>query len=323
MQPHCCNDDPVTQQEMRFYDEQRMGTCMGLARVMQQLGFLTPLGGNTRASQHVVKLGRGSPRKAYRLSFDKQTIVYVLMRCGNVTSPEKLTRDVLDHHMTKMMAVFQNWPVSRRKAKTVGKGIPKAARGSTKAGIKLKLRCGKAEKETYVVKHFLRKHVSWLIVDRQCKGLCNFNWKEVSLEAFGRFFPDQKEHVTGLGAFGIDTAGSLGSVMLQPPLLTTCFLCLLGPIVKNRQDHILWDTGNHATLIELAQDHVKQFGVPPSPVWLFQRFLDAKLTTNGKRRKRRKTKPFFKPIIQAPAAQDAVIPHSLEGAGSNCSKKPA
>ena len=109
--------------------------------------------------------------------------------------------------------------MSRRKAKTVGKEITKVSKS-----LGRKLRNGKAGMEAYAVKHFLRKHVSWLIVDRQSKGLCNFDWKEVSLETFGRFFPDQKEHVTGLGAFGIDTAGSLGSVMLQPALLTTCFL---------------------------------------------------------------------------------------------------
>ena len=107
MVAHSCNDDPATQQEMRFYDDQVRGTCMGLARVMEQLGFLTPLGGKKREWGKVVKLGRGSPRKHYRLSFDKQTIVYVLDRCGTVTSPNKLTTAVLDDHISNMMVVFR------------------------------------------------------------------------------------------------------------------------------------------------------------------------------------------------------------------------
>ena len=108
--------------------------------------------------------------------------------------------------------------------------------------------------------------------------------------------------------------------MVQPPLLTTCFLCLLGPIVKKQQEHILMDTGNHAKLIELAQDHVNQFEVLPSPAWLCQRFLAEKPPTECKIEDQgRKTEP----IIQATAALDAVLLPSLEGAGSNCSGKPA
>ena len=86
-------------------------------------------------------------------------------------------------------------------------------------------------------------------------------------------FPDQKEHVTGLGAFDINSAGSLSHVMQQPPILTLCFLCLLGPIVKKQQEHILMDTGNHTKLIEMAQEHKDEYKIPPSPAWLCQEFL--------------------------------------------------
>ena len=71
----------------------------------------------------------------------------------------------------------------------------------------------------------------------------------MSLETFVTLFPDQAEHATGLGAFGIHTAGSLSSVMEQPPWLTLCFLCLLDPILKRKQKHVMENTDNHARLM--------------------------------------------------------------------------
>ena len=132
-----------------------MGTCMGLARVMEQLGLLTPLRDERTSSQDVVKLGHGSPRKAYRLTFSKEIIADVIKKCGTITWPERLATAVLKDHIEQMSFVFQTWPVSRRKAKTVGKKITKVTKS-----VGTKLRNGKAVREAYAVKHFLRKHVS-------------------------------------------------------------------------------------------------------------------------------------------------------------------
>ena len=149
-----------------------------------------------------------------------------------------------------------------------------------KSNIKIKV-C-KRRSVPYVVKHFFRKHVSWLLHDRQSKGSCSIDWSKMSLETFVHFFPDQAQHATGLGAFGIHTAGSLSSVMQQPPLWTFGVLCLLGRIIKRKQQHILEKKRNHETLMGLIQDHVQKYKFPPSPAWLCKHFLAEKVQASAR-----------------------------------------
>ena len=79
---------------------------MGLARVMEQLGMLKPLGKAppTGLGGVVVKLGHDSPRNAYQLAFDKQIIEYVIAKCAAIDLPSELTTAALVLHTQKLIA---------------------------------------------------------------------------------------------------------------------------------------------------------------------------------------------------------------------------
>ena len=143
---------------MHLYDDQRMATCMGLPRVMEQLGLLTPLRGRPQASQNVVMLGHSSPPLAYRLSFNKTILAHVIAQCADTTLPQELTTAALKHHLATLTTVFQHWPVARVKLK------------HTQVTKRLRF-CRKkiADTELTVIRHFFRKHISWLMSDRQLR----------------------------------------------------------------------------------------------------------------------------------------------------------
>ena len=118
------------------------------------------------------------------------------------------------------------------------------------------------------MKHFKRIQLWWLMAVRKLSGASDVDFDRMSLDDYLGLVPDQADHVTGLGALGIQTCGDLARVLRAPPMLSTCILFQLGPVIKQGNDGLLRDARNLPALGALVIDHTKKYHMPPSPHWL-------------------------------------------------------
>ena len=238
---------PGMKQEVVIDDDQRMGTCTWLlARVMNEWGLLTPKPDTLPASEGVVMLGNNE----YCLSYDKGRLESVCSKYAHITSPERLTNTSLVEYVATVKAAFTDRSPSRRR-RCVKQRAPK----------------GWDEKNNFVT-YFIWMHVSWLISDRESKGLGKMDWKQMNLRTLQTFVPDPAEILLSLEDTGIGSADMLGSLMKQPPLLTTCFLSLLVPVLEMKHPSTFENPGTHARLIASVEEHTREFGIPPSLAWI-------------------------------------------------------
>ena len=186
----------------------------------------------------------------YCLSYDKGRLESVCSKYAHITSPERLTNTSLVEYVAAVKAAFTDGSPSRRRA-CVKQRAPK----------------GWDEKDNFVT-YLIWMHVSWLISDRESKGLGKMDWKQMNLRTLQTFVPDPAEILLSLEGTGIGSAGMLGSLMKQPPLLTTCFLSLLVPVLQMKHLSTFANPGTRARLIASVEEHKQEFGIPPSLAWI-------------------------------------------------------
>ena len=113
----------------------------------------------------------------------------------------------------------------------------------------------------------------WLTTVRQRSGQSTVDFDKMPLHDFQRLVPDQLDNAAFLGAFGIETAGALARTIRAPPLLSTCTLCLLGPLIKHGNAGVLQDVQNFPRLVAVAKEHQEKYGIPPTPDWMVKALI--------------------------------------------------
>ena len=111
---------------------------------------------------------------------------------------------------------------------------------------------------------------------RQRSGASDVDFDQMPVDDYLSLVRDQAEHVTGLGALGIRTCGDLARVLRTPPMLSTCVLCRLNPLIKRGNGQVLRDAPNFPALGALINDHEKKYRMPPSLAWTVRAFVAAK-----------------------------------------------
>ena len=113
----------------------------------------------------------------------------------------------------------------------------------------------------------------WLTTVRHHSGQSTVDFDKMPLHDFQRLVPDQLDNAAFLGAFGIETAGALARTIRAPPLLSTCTLCLLGPVIRHGNAGVLQDVQNFPRLVAVAKEHQEKYGIPPTPDWMVKALI--------------------------------------------------
>ena len=295
---------------MLLYDDQRMCVCTGLPRIMEQLGLLHSMTGkgNMVAKGRIVTLGHGRPTKQYRLAYDKSRLEDLLQKTSSVQVPEHLSNDTLLAHYKAISSMFDQWPALRstssagnshmvaiqRRTKLAKKQnvdskqqiklgylgakkqhqgkMSKETHGSSVPASGILKRKGKPMHSSYTCKHFMRKHLVWLVNHRSLAGQTEVDFDKMLLDDFRKLVPDQLDNISAFSE--VKSAGELGRMLQQPPMMTSCILCLLVPVVKMTQktNCALESSEHHPALIAILEKHQKEYGIPPSPSWLLAEF---------------------------------------------------
>ena len=113
-------------------------------------------------------------------------------------------------------------------------------------------RKAKSQQDSYTCKHFMRKHLVWLVNARTQTGQSDIDFDTMSLEDLSKFVPDQLGNLSQFGK--VKTAGELGRLLQQPPRMTSCILCLLSPVVRMTKNIkcALEAIDHHPTLIAIV-----------------------------------------------------------------------
>ena len=113
----------IFRQEMLIFDDQRMGTVMGLPRVMEQFGFLQRSTSALPASGRFVSLGRAKPPLKYKLTYDQQVLEKCLREVHDLQLelPDRLSNRILVQYANALSALAKAWPILRRRKKASAK----------------------------------------------------------------------------------------------------------------------------------------------------------------------------------------------------------
>ena len=148
------NGGEIYRQEVLIFDDQRMATCMGFPRVMEQFGFLRNVTHAPQVSGRTVKLGRGKPPMKYKLT-SKQ---HMLKRFMNdldglqLKLPDRISNTIIIEHADALSAFGTILPKMRRgnqaaakhaKPKQAKKRLKLPASGHLAKKTRIKLMCAK------------------------------------------------------------------------------------------------------------------------------------------------------------------------------------
>ena len=118
----------------------------------------------------------------------------------------------------------------------------------------------------------MRKPLVWLVNDRSQSGQSEVDFDKIPLDDFRKLVPDQLDNMSAFSK--VKSAGELGRMIQQPPMMSSCILCLLVPVVKMSQNTecALESSEHHPALIAILEKHQQEYGIPPSPSWLLAEF---------------------------------------------------
>ena len=118
----------------------------------------------------------------------------------------------------------------------------------------------------------MRKHFVWLVNARSQTGHSEVDFDKISLDDLRKFVPDQLDNMSTFR--NVKSAGELGRMLQQTPMMSSCVLCLLFPVVKmtKHTNCALESSENHPALIAIVEKHQQEYGIPPSPSWLLAEF---------------------------------------------------
>ena len=124
----------------------------------------------------------------------------------------------------------------------------------------------------YLLQHFKRKHIWWLVLKFKRIRALDIDFDRMSVADYLYLVPDQSGYLTNLGRYGIHTCGALARVIRTPPLLSSCVLCQLGPVIKHGFSWVYQDARYRPSLSAMNQEHKEKYSMPPSAFWLARNF---------------------------------------------------
>ena len=283
--------DDVLRHEMSLFDDENKTAVVGLPKVLEQLGLLQEVDSSQPAPTCCFTLtqGRGKPGIKYTLAYDQKLLTGLLEQTSSFCLPSHLSNEIILRHVEELGALLRCLPTLRTKvtarAEAAAKPLPKIQKQKSVPARRSKVKAKVAKRGLRVMrvrrrinaksseppfKHFLGKHISWLVEDRVGQG--GLDWGSMTIDQLYKLVPDQAAHATGLGAYGVHTAADLSTRTSQNPLLALCMLCSLRPLMKGNIGVVLSDKANHTRLMEIVNKHVEDYKMPPSLVWLVRRF---------------------------------------------------
>ena len=177
----------------------------------------------------------------------------------------------------------------------------------------------------YTALHFIRKHIIWLIGIRTKQGACAVDFGQMTLTQYAVLAPDQREHLKDLEP--CESVGDLAHAFQVDPMMITCMLCLLNPLLEGKKQKqkcalekcALESPEQHPALIAIIEEHKRTYGFPPSPSLLIKEHEKA---LNGL--PRRRFPPAPSPAPGATASQSAAdLPASGATASQSAADLPA
>ena len=300
------NDTEQVQEEMIRYDDQRQSPHMGVPRMMQKLGLLTKVepGQNFRDKARLKRkttqgslfpLGHGKPRLTYKFTGQtgQLTVAYDSLGDAKLAEEEELTKHGVQELAQNCFARLQEMEAALSQANSTSKTSDadctrpvkrnltehgsnpstgkEKAKGKAKGKATENVKSVDSTKAPYIHQHTVRKIVHWRMQEHDEAGTNRLDFKEWSLKELACIVPDQSKTLLTIDASECATVQQLADKTQQLPLMATCGLCLIKPLLvdKNKEQlRVLCNPRNRPLVVETIKEYVQKFNMPPPPVHL-------------------------------------------------------